>query len=392
MTRYSRRSVLAAASGLASVGLAGCLGVMDDAASADDGSGDRAAADGTGSGTGGGESSGIPLREQSLHVPDAYDALRADVVGGGPGKDGIPSVDDPTFESIDDAQDRLFEDMVVFVVAVDGDVRAYPQYILVWHEIVNDVVGDVPLAVTYCPLTGTVLAFERGSVEFGVSGKLVNSNLVMYDRETDSRWPQVLGTAIDGDLTDRSLEQRPASWTTWKQFTDAFPDGVVLTEDTGHVRDYGRDPYGSYTPRSGYYLSDTFAFEPRRTSDRRPPKAIVHGVRTPDGAFAVDDDHLASERVVTGTAGSTSVVVVFDTVLETAVAYANPEQRAVEPDPQGEGYRIGANAGDDDSYPGTDLPLERLSSFDAMFFAWYAFYPDSEFALGENASTTRWMP
>lgn len=129
---------------------------------------------------------------------------------------------------------------------------------LVWHEIVNHTVGGEPLAVTYCPLTGTVIGFTGppGTPEltFGTTGKLVNSNLLMYDRQTGSEWPQLLGTAISGPLKGTRLETVPLVWTTWKEWRAAHPDTRVLTTDTGALRSYGSDPYGSYPDRSGYYI------------------------------------------------------------------------------------------------------------------------------------------
>ena len=155
---------------------------------------------------------------------------------------------------------------------------------------------------------------------------------------------------------------------------DEHPDGRVLTEDTGSVRDYGRDPYGDYNPKRGYYENDSFMFSPSRERDLLAPKRVVHGVRSTDGAFAVKESLLSSERVVAGSAGSKPVVVAFDRALEAGVAYANPDGVAVEP--VEDGYRV-----DGETRPARDLGLERLPGFDAMFFAWYAFFPDSEFVL-----------
>jgi hypothetical protein len=202
----------------------------------------------------------------------------------------------------------------------------------------------------------------------------------MYDRETDSRWPQILGTAIRGGLEGASLRGHPLSWTTWSTFREEHPDGLVLTEDTGSVRDYGRDPYGDYNPKRGYYESDRFLFAPERESDLLHPKTVVHGVRTPDGSFAVEAELVASERVVSGTAGSTPVVVVWDDALEAAVTYANPN--GVEVTADGDQYLVAGGNGDDggdgDAKPATALDLERLPSLDSMWFPWYAFYPEGD--------------
>lgn len=377
MTSSSRRRVLAAAASLAAAGLAGCLDGSPGNVPGLDGNGPT-----TGASTGGESETGttasdaaLPTRETALHVPDDASRLRERVVSGGPGKDGIPSVDDPSFEPVDEVGDRILDDAPVFGVDIGGEAKAYPQYVLVWHEIANDVVGGVPIAMTYCPLTGTAMAFERGGVEFGVSGNLVNSNLVMYDRATDSRWPQVLGTAIEGEHEGSSLREHPTTWTTWSAWRDAHPNGLVLTEDTGNVRSYGRDPYGDYDPKRGYYNSEDFLFAPIRESDRFHPKAVVHGVRTADGAFAVAEAVLTNEPVVAGSAGSLDVVTVYDPAADAGVTYANPDGATVEA--AGDGYRVDGG----DPAPATDLPLARVPSFDAMFFAWYAFYPDSELVV-----------
>lgn len=119
---------------------------------------------------------------------------------GGPGKDGIPSIDRPRFLSADTADRHLSEGDIIMGVHLNGQARAYPQNILVWHEIVNDTVGGKNVAVTYCPLTGTGVGFERGETELGVSGRLVNSNMLMYDRATDTYWPQIIATGVHGPL------------------------------------------------------------------------------------------------------------------------------------------------------------------------------------------------
>lgn len=176
---------------------------------------------------------------------------------------------------------------IVFGLVENGVARAYPQRVLVWHEIVNDTVGGLGLAVTYCPLTGTALAFERAQTEFGVSGRLVNSNLIMYDRDTDTWFPQVLAAGIRGPHRSAALVERPVVWTTWQRWRAAYPDTEVLSTDTGFARNYNRDPYGAYNPRSGYYEPDSSTMFPLMNDDRRfPPKSEFIGARTRDAAVA----------------------------------------------------------------------------------------------------------
>ncbi|RNJ80627.1 MAG: DUF3179 domain-containing protein, partial [Nitrosopumilus sp. B06] len=168
--------------------------------------------------------------------------------GGGPPRDGIPSIDSPIFESAD--KQSIPDSDVVIGLYINGESRAYPLSILVWHEIVNDVVGGTPVSVTYCPLCYTNQVFERvidgQTVEFGTSGKLYNSNLLMYDRLTESYWSQALGEAVKGELTGSVLELVPFDVITWGDWKKLHPDTLVLSTETGHARAYGVDPYGDY--------------------------------------------------------------------------------------------------------------------------------------------------
>jgi hypothetical protein len=171
-----------------------------------------------------------------------------DVVSGGPPPDGIPPIDDPQFISVEHADAWLNDVEPVLVVEIDGDVRAYPIQIMMWHEIVNDTVGGVPLAVTYCPLCNSAVSFERvvRGVEttFGTSGSLYNANLVMYDRATESLWNQLDGRAVIGVLTGDVLNQVPSTTMSWGTFKDSRPDAKVLDRDrTGASRAYGTNPY-----------------------------------------------------------------------------------------------------------------------------------------------------
>ncbi|CAN5488500.1 DUF3179 domain-containing protein [soil metagenome] len=171
-------------------------------------------------------------------------------MGGGPPKDGIPPVDDPRFESIADAGEWLEPTAPVISLEVGGVARAYPMAILIWHEIVNDTLGGVPVVVTFCPLCNTALVFERtldGTVhDFGTTGNLRFSDLVMYDRQTESWWQQATGAAIVGTLTGSKLTFLPAQIVALADFAAAYPAGDVLSRDTGVERAYGRNPYPGY--------------------------------------------------------------------------------------------------------------------------------------------------
>ena len=173
------------------------------------------------------------------------------IISGGPPPDGIPPIDSPRFESIASADEWLEDVEPVIALEIEGAARAYPLQIMTWHEIVNDTVGGMPVAVTFCPLCNSALVFERPRVggerlTFGTSGNLRNSDLVMYDRQTESWWQQFSGEAIVGDLTGNQLQFVPSSISSWADFKSAYPEGRVLSIDTGYDRNYGANPYVGY--------------------------------------------------------------------------------------------------------------------------------------------------
>jgi len=377
----TRRTYLRTAAAVFVGGLAGCAGRGQDGAGASDGGADstpnedrsRTASrsrDDTGTATTTADTP-IPTADRPLYVHYDREMLRGNVLSGGPPKDGIPSIDEPQFQPADDAD--LADGAPVFGLVRNGVVRAYPQYILVHHEIVNDVVGGENVAVTYCPLTGTAQGFERGSVEFGVSGKLLNSNLVMYDRHGDSRWPQMLATAISGPMAGATLREFQLLWTTWGRWRRAHPDTAILTEDTGYVRRYGNDPYGEYNPPRGYYANDRTLFAPLERDDRASPKTVVIGARTEDGAIAFDKQALLDAAVQTGSIDDAAFVAVADPTLQTGYVYANPEGKPVESAGDGR-YTV-----EGDTVAASNLPLDRVLAFDAMWFAWAGYYPETTY-------------
>lgn len=184
----------------------------------------------------------------------------ARVLSGGPPKDGIPSIDAPIFETVGETTQQLGDSEPVVSVVISGDARAYPLRILTWHEIVNDTVGGVPIAVTYCPLCNSAPVFLRTVsgrvVDFGTTGKLKDSNLIMYDRQTESWWQQFTGEAIVGDLVGERLELVPARLESWADFRRAHPDGQVLVPNNPGFRSYGRNPYVGYDTSDRPFLYD----------------------------------------------------------------------------------------------------------------------------------------
>jgi hypothetical protein len=171
------------------------------------------------------------------------------IMSGGPGKDGIPALTGPEFKPAAEETRFTPTEAVILLEAAKGPARAYPLRYLMWHEIVNDHVDGRAVAVTYCPLCNSAMVFDRAvqgqELEFGVSGKLRNSDMVMYDRQTHSWWQQAIGTGIVGDLTGVVLETLPARMVGWEQFLTAHPDGVVMKQPA-HARPYGANPYRSY--------------------------------------------------------------------------------------------------------------------------------------------------
>jgi hypothetical protein len=233
-----------------------------------------------------------------------------EIVSGGPPKDGIPAIDRPRFETVRSA-DRWLEDREpVIVVEHGGSARAYPLQILIWHEIVNDRLGDLPLAVTYCPLCNTAIVFDRrheGRVlDFGTTGRLRHSDLVMYDRQTESWWQQATGEAIVGTLAGDTLRWLDAQTLSWAEFKEAHPDGEVLSRETGFSRPYGTNPYAGYdapdrSPLPGFFRGKQDA--------RLPAMERVVAVRVGSETVAYPFSRMREARVVNDIVGGRPLAV-----------------------------------------------------------------------------------
>ena len=276
-----------------------------------------------------------------------------DILSGGPPKDGIPALSDPSFVKVADKTGIEPREPVI-TVEVDGAVpRAYPIRYLTWHEIVNDTVGGIPVAVTFCPLCNSGITFDRrvgGQVlTFGVSGKLRFSDMVMYDRETQSWWQQAIGEAIVGDLTGTELEQLPSWMESYAEFSTRNPDGLVMAEPN-YPRDYGRNPYVSYDSSNRPFLY----------SGELPPHdipALVRVVRVGDRAWPLT-------RLQAGEVSEAGVVI----------SWAAGQASALDTVRIGEGKDVGTVRVRDSA--GNDLP------HDVMFaFAFHAFWPNGEWMI-----------
>ena len=280
-------------------------------------------------------------------APDELAEISRAILSGGPPPDGIPPVERPAYVSVADAAKQWNDDAIVDAFTIDGQPRAYPRFITVWHEIVNENAGGKPISVTYCPLTGSTLIFsgelaDGRTTTFGTSGMLYNSNLVMYDRATKSMWPQLLGIAVRGERKGERLQEiGGAVTTTFGRWKAKFPSGVVLSKDTGHARAYGTWPYGDYDTASGVI------FPVRVTDDRFHQKKVVVGVRVNGAALAIPKDEFAERREAKIEVGGRELVAQYDAELD-AVRVLDRKT------------------------------LEPISAYDVMWFAWYAFNPKTE--------------
>jgi hypothetical protein len=295
-------------------------------------------------------------------------------------RDAIPSVDDPTFtdEYFGDPDDD------VIVLVQGSEARAYPLRVLDYHEIVNDSVGDLPVAVTWCPLCGSAVVYDRRVDErvltFGVSGKLADDDLVMYDRETDSEWKQSLGEAIGGPLEGTELDVVPAQVTTWERFRTDHQEGQVLARPGGDSEaagdsaepepiDYDDEPYDEYFERDGFGLA-AHRGDGSREWDRDDvdPKTVVLGVEPGDEALGFPLPTVEEAGgVVTADAGGTPVVV-FATA-DGIHAFRDP---GFDWEPAGDGrFRAdGTTWGGATGQAGDGRSLDRLPARRLFAFAW----------------------
>jgi len=278
-----------------------------------------------------------------------------EIMSGGPPKDGIPAIDDPTFVAVADKPNLSAREPVI-ALEIEGEIpRAYPIRYLTWHEIVNDEVGEIPVAVTFCPLCNSGITFDRriaqGTLSFGVSGKLRNSDMIMYDRETESWWQQAIGEAIVGDLTGTELVSLPSWMESWEAFSTRNPDGLVM-EQPAFNRNYGANPYVRYDSSNRPFLY----------SGEMPPHdipALARVVRVGDRAWPLT--RLAEE----GTLSEAGV----------NFTWTQGQASALDSSDIGAGKEVGnVRVRDAD---GNDL------AHDVMFaFAYHAFWPDGEWMIG----------
>jgi hypothetical protein len=270
---------------------------------------------------------------------------------GGIGLDkGIPALDKKNikFISVQEADNWIDDNELVLALVYGGVKRVYPLQILVWHEIANDVVAGVPIVITYCPLCGSGIAYERTIkvrgenkvARFGTSGKLFNSNLIMYDDLTDTYWQQIDGKAIVGELTGEELVEISIDTVVWRDWKKAHPNSEILSQDTGMSRAYGKDPYGNY-------YENTFLIFPVENEDNRiHPKTIIFGIELNGKYKAYKEDDLKAVGVIDDNFNGVKIRVKRDEAGIVTIENKDSKEEIVK---------------------------ER-----DMWFAWYAFHPETE--------------
>jgi hypothetical protein len=242
----------------------------------------------------------------------------SEILSGGPPKDGIPAIDNPQFISVGAADDWLGELEPVTVFQEQGVVRIYPFQILTWHEIVNDVVNGRSIVVTFCPLCNTAIVFDATvngqPLDFGTTGRLRFSNLLMYDRQTESWWQQASGDAVIGELTGTQLTPLPTHIISWAEARARYPEAQVLSRETGYTRNYGQNPYVGYDSIS----SSPFLFQ-GDTPDQLPAMARVTTVALNGEAVAYPNALLQEVGVINDTVGGVDIVVFWQAGLASAL-------------------------------------------------------------------------
>ncbi|MDX2458137.1 MAG: DUF3179 domain-containing protein [Gammaproteobacteria bacterium] len=269
---------------------------------------------------------------------------RDEIHPGGPPRDGIPAIDRPRFVNADAAGFLRASDRVLGITH-NGMSKAYPVAILNWHEIVNDRIAGEPIVVTFCPLCGTGIAYLATTgdqvLDFGVSGLLYNSDMLLYDRQTQSLWSQIRRQAVSGPMQGTKLQPVPVMHTQWADWKQRYPATRVLSTETGYRRDYTKSPY------QGYEKTADLFFPVRARDDRYHPKESVLGVEITGRFKAYPFVELEkSGGDVHDTFAGQTMVVKYDKQYRTAVAA------------DGQGHTL----------PGVI----------AFWFAWYAFHPDTE--------------
>ena len=317
-----------------------------------------------------------------------------DILSGGPPKDGIPAIDSPSYVSIDEANEWINDIEPIIAVEVEGLARAYPLQILTWHEIVNDVLNEKELVVSFCPLCNTAIAFERefdGQIlDFGTTGRLRYSNLIMYDRQSETWWQQATGDGIAGEYTGEQLTFYPAAMISWADFKSQYPDGDVLSKDTGFSRSYGQNPYAGYDDIS----QKPFLFD-GEYNDKLPPmervltvelndETVAYTYTTLEEMGAINDEVGGEDIVVLWTEGTASALdeglIELGRDVGAAVAYSSQghtfitKEGVIYDEATGSEWNIFGEAVEGELVGEALLPVVSVNHF---WFSWAAFKPET---------------
>ncbi len=324
-----------------------------------------------------------------------------EILVGNPTKNGIPSVTNPAMESIEEAANWLSDRSPVIALEIDGEARAYPLAILMWHEIANDEVAGMPVAVTFCPLCNSSVTFDRRvegeALDFGVSGLLRNSDLIMFDRQSETWWQQLTGEGLVGEYAGVPLDIVPSQVIGFGRFAERYPDGLVMSRETGYNRQYGINPYSNYDSRAGR----PFLF--RGEIDQRLGSAVDHVLAAiiGDSAKAYPFEILREQRVINDSIGDRPIVVFFqsgvasalgDSVIDSArdigtagMYEASFDGEALQFSAKADGNFIDAQTQSTWNAFGEAIDGELAGSqlnwvhaFPHFWFAWAAFHPETE--------------
>ncbi len=316
------------------------------------------------------------------------ECIASRLVPGGPPRDGIPAINNPVFMTAAEAEANgwVNDGSIVDAIVTPTGPRAYPRSITVWHEIVNDNINGTPASLTFCPLTGSSVIFQGKAsngtpLTFGTTGMLYNSNLVMYDRQTNSTYPQILGIGISGPNRGVDLEQIPVTTTTWGQWKTLHPGSRVLSRNTGYSRDYNRYPYGDYDSNNSVFFPVAYQ------SSSFNPKKVVIGTRIGQESLAILRDEFRSRVVANLTLRgepiaafydpSTDFVRIFSRKTDGSThtfAYDNSQIKDTETGTVWNPFGLAVS--------GTlaETQLQQMPYLQVMWFGWYAFHPTTAIA------------
>jgi hypothetical protein len=334
---------------------------------------------------GGGSDDSLPPGDPGAN----WSIPRAEVVDGGPGQDGIPAIDHAKYAPPDASEfDFLLETDYVVGIYIDGEYRAYPHMILHYHEIVNETVSFTDFVLSYCPLTGSAVAWDTSSAEvnteFGVSGFLYESNLILYDRATGSHWSQMLQKAVRGSRIDEVPDRFQVIETTWSTWKAMYPDSKVLSTDNGHEFDYFAYPYGTYR------WDDRLIFPVSNLDNRLHPKRRVIGITSGavskvyqidsfgDSNVALHENINGEPVVVIGNSAANLAAIYSRELADGTVLQFSPVQDQLPvfmTDTEGNLWDIFGVAVEG---PRAGTRLEMTTSYTAMFFAWATFFDNTQ--------------